>query len=374
MKIPKLALVLAAAALLAGCGTSTTNTNNTAPPPTSEPPVEAPATENEPEPEAPAAGYETVAEELQAPWSIAVGEEAIYVSEREGAIVRIADGALDRQTVELQKPVHAAGEGGMLGILLSPGFEETGRLYVYHTYQESGSTLNRVVVVERTEDGGWQETEQLLEDIPGGNTHNGGRLAWGPDGMLYVSTGDAGERPLSQQEDSLAGKILRMTPEGEVPEDNPDPASYVYSSGHRNPQGLGWNADMQMYSAEHGPNAHDELNAIEAGSNYGWPDVMGDEEAAGMVPPLYHTGEETLAPSGLAVLPNGDIVVAGLRGERLARFDAEGTPLDDVLSGEGRLRDVIVSDQGLYVITNNTDGRGSPSDNDDRLLLLPLPE
>jgi len=316
--------------------------------------------------------YEVLAEGLQAPWSIALAEEAVYISERDGSIVRLIGDKLDRQTLRLTEPVHAAGEGGLLGLLLAPDFESTGRAYVYHTYLTSGSIYNRIVAIEQTEEG-WQETDALLDHIPGGATHNGGRLAWGTDGMIYATTGDAGDPLLAQRLDSLAGKILRMTSDGAVPDDNPFADSYVYSYGHRNPQGLGWSQEGGMYSSEHGPNAHDELNRIEAGANYGWPEAKGDETAEGMNPPLFHTGADTLAPSGLAVLESGEILLAGLRGEKLARFGETGEPSGALLTGEGRLRDVVADKSGIYVLTNNTDGRGQPGEADDRLLRLPSP-
>ncbi|MFS0727965.1 PQQ-dependent sugar dehydrogenase [Paenibacillus sp. 1P07SE] len=370
MKTWKLPLVTAAALLLGACGSPENNAPvESAPPPENQSPAESPAEPPQEEPEPSGEGYQVLTGQLEAPWSIAHDADTIYVSEREGSIVSILDGELIRQPVELAKPVHAAGEGGFLGLLLSPDFPQSRQAYAYHTYEEDGQVLNRIAILEHTESS-WLESRPLLEGIPGGNTHNGGRLAWGPDGMIYATTGDAGDRSLSQQPDSLAGKILRIAPDGSVPEDNPTAGSYVYSSGHRNPQGLDWDEQGRLFSAEHGPNAHDELNLIEAGANYGWPEIQGDEEQEGMMPPLYHTGEDTLAPSGLAVLPSGEIVIAGLRGERLARFAADGSPIEDVLDGVGRLRDVVYTDGGLYVLTNNTDGRGSPTGDDDRLLRI----
>ncbi|GBF74188.1 hypothetical protein PA598K_02520 [Paenibacillus sp. 598K] len=366
MKRWKLVLVTAIAIVLTACGTSPAEREIIDPPPPSE------ASEVNDQETDKSGGYVVLAEGLEAPWSIALAEDVIYISERDGSIVRLIGDTLERQTLQLTVPVHAAGEGGLLGLLLAPDFDANGQAYVYHTYQTDGAIFNRIVAITQTESG-WQETDTLLDGIPGGATHNGGRMAWGPDGMLYATTGDAGDTSLAQRLDSLAGKILRMTPEGAAPDDNPFADSYVYSYGHRNPQGIGWSQNGRMYSSEHGPNAHDELNRIEAGTNYGWPEVKGDETAEGMTPPLFHTGADTLAPSGLTVLESGEILLAGLRGEELARFGETGEPFGSLLDGEGRLRDVVAHGTAIYVLTNNTDGRGQPGEADDRLLRLSTP-
>ncbi|WJH37286.1 PQQ-dependent sugar dehydrogenase [Paenibacillus sp. CC-CFT747] len=210
--------------------------------------------------------------------------------------------------------------------------------YAYHTYQEGNRTLNRVVLLQE-KNGSWEEQKALLEGIPGGINHNGGRLAIGPDRLLYITTGDSGEEKLAQDPKSLGGKILRMTLDGRVPEDNPFIGSYVYSYGHRNPQGLAWDKQGTMYSSEHGPSGspggHDEINVIEKGRNYGWPVIIGDSKKDGMVSPVYQTGDTAIAPSGIAVDTEGKLLVTTLRGEKLFRFDPASRKLTPVLEGEG---------------------------------------
>lgn len=317
--------------------------------------------------------YHVLAEQLRTPWSIDFDGDTIYVSEREGNIVQIKDGTLTRQSVQTEKPVAHQGEGGFLGFALAPDFQDSGKAFAYHTYDQDGKGMNRLVLLKQ--DGNqWTESQVFLERIPGSNVHNGGRIAIGPDDMLYVTTGDSGEGELAQNQESLAGKILRLTLEGKVPADNPTAGSYVYTLGHRNSQGLAWNSEGELYSSEHGPSGtpggHDEINEITAGSNYGWPEIYGDDKLEGMKLPIYHSGETAIAPSGIAFDEQDRLYVATLRGQMLYQFRPENASLEVVLEGEGRLRDVKVHDGKTYVITNNTDGRGVPSDQDDRLLVL----
>ncbi|WP_231638517.1 PQQ-dependent sugar dehydrogenase [Paenibacillus sp. JCM 10914] len=296
------------------------------------------------------------------------------MSEREGAIVQIQEGNMSRHDLQTSEPVAAIGEGGFLGFLLTPDFTETGQAYGFYTYEANGVILNRLVMLTHEQES-WTESEILLDQIPGANVHNGGRLAIGPDEMLYVTTGDAGEGELSQNQESLAGKILRLTLDGEVPDDNPLPGSYIYTLGHRNSQGLAWNSNGELYSSEHGPSGnpvggHDEINLITAGSNYGWPEILGDEEQEGMELPIYHSGETAIAPSGISFDEQDQLYMATLRGEKLYRFNTEDASLSVALEDEGRLRDVRVHNGKVYIITNNTDGRGNPGETDDRLLVM----
>jgi glucose/arabinose dehydrogenase len=192
--------------------------------------------------------------------------------------------------------------------------------------------------------------------------------------MLYITTGDSGKDTLAQDMKSNAGKILRMTLDGKVPADNPFPGSYVYSYGHRNSQGIAWDKQGRMFSSEHGPSGdpggHDEINLIEKGRSYGWPTLIGDAKMEGMVSPLYHTGDTAIAPSGISLDAEGQLLIATLRGEKLYRYNPANNRLSTILEGEGRLRDVKLHNGSIYVITNNTDGRGEPAANDDRLLIL----
>ncbi|WP_309492056.1 PQQ-dependent sugar dehydrogenase [Paenibacillus anseongensis] len=317
--------------------------------------------------------YTILAEKLRTPWSIQFDEETVYVSEREGSIVKISNGSVSRQKVKLNKPLKVQGEGGFLGIQLAPDFQKSRQAYAYHTYEEGGKIFNRVIVLQEI-NGEWKEIKSFLEGIPSGQIHNGGRLAIGPDNMLYMTTGDSGVDKLAQDLNSSAGKILRMTLDGKVPSDNPFAKSYVYSYGHRNSQGIAWDKQGRMFSSEHGPSGnpggHDEINLIEKGNNYGWPVIIGNEKKEGMVTPLYQTGDTAIAPSGIDIDADGQILIATLVGKKLYRFNPDTKQMAAVLEGEGRLRDVRLHNGDIYVLTNNTDGRGSPSASDDRLLML----
>lgn len=317
---------------------------------------------------------ETVVEGLSAPWEIQFAGENIYISEREGRIVKVRGGKKERKSLSLKRPVVQEGESGFLGLALAPDFGKTGRAYAYHTYREGNRLLNRVVLIEET-DRGWEEVRPLLEGIPGGAIHDGGRLQIGPDKRLYITTGDAGDEKSAQDRRSLAGKILRLELDGSIPADNPIPDSPVYSWGHRNPQGLDWSDSGVLYAAEHGPSGmpsgHDEINRIEPGKNYGWPKIIGNEAEKGMEKPLFHSGSDTWAPSGLAV--SGDkLYVACLRGEQVRVFDLKGRSSEVFLKGLGRVRDIEIRDGYLYLLTNNTDGRGDPRQGDDKLLRVKL--
>ncbi|WP_175614965.1 PQQ-dependent sugar dehydrogenase [Piscibacillus halophilus] len=313
----------------------------------------------------------SLAEQLAIPWSIAKHGDLFYVTERDGRLLKItSDGEVTEQDLNLERDVLHYGEGGLLGLLLAPDFEESGEAYVYHTYQEGDQILNRIVLLENEGDT-WQEIEVIIDQIPGAQFHNGGRLEIGPDDKLYVTTGDALNPDLAQDESSLAGKILRMNLDGTIPEDNPFDDSYVYSYGHRNPQGMTWNEDGTMYSTEHGNDAHDEINLIKPGQNYGWPVIEGDDEAEGMTPPLEHTGDTTWAPSGMDYY-NGKLYIAALRGSQIIEFDLETGEAKTFYENSGRMRDIFIENGYLYTITSNRDGRGNPSDADDQLIRIPL--
>ena len=313
-----------------------------------------------------------VADQLEVPWSIEELDGTFYLTERAGTIVTIIDGEASRHEVQLEHPIHAEGEGGLMGLVLDPNFEQNKKAYVYHTYLENNEILNRIVKIEH-EDGKWTEREELLSGIPGGRTHNGGRLAIGPDGYLYATTGDAGIEELAQEPEQMAGVILRMGLDGSIPEDNPMSDSYVFSYGHRNPQGLTWLEDGTMYSSEHGPRGHDELNQIEPGNNYGWPTIIGDETGDGKEVSVFHSGSDTMAPSGMAAY-DYSLYVAALRGAGVYRYDVQLDEIEKVLDGYGRIRDVKIIEDELYFITNNTDGRGTPMERDDKLIKVMLNE
>ena len=330
---------------------------------------------------------ETVAENLTIPWSIDwMPDGTALFTERNGNLRVIQNGEL------LQEPLLSLGvgavEGGLLGIVVDPDFEQNNFIYLYYTYNELVTTSNKVVRYQLTE-GVVIEDKVLIDGIPGGPFHDGGRIQFGPDGKLYITTGEAGNPDLSQDMNSLGGKILRINSDGTIPKDNPWENSPIYTIGHRNPQGIDWDESGNLVATEHGPSgwrgsAHDEINLIIPGANYGWPDVIGDETAEGLQNPILHTGDDTWAPSGAEFyygdkIPqwSGKYFVATLRGNHLHMidFDLEN---NKVISHEklfqdefGRLRDVQTSPDGyLYILTSNQDGRGSPSSNDDRILRI----
>nr|WP_255688814.1 PQQ-dependent sugar dehydrogenase [Pontibacillus sp. HN14] len=313
---------------------------------------------------------EVIASNLDVPWDINKVGQSFYISERRGTIVNVQeDGTKKEMPLQLDKKVVQQGEGGLLGFVLHPDFKENGLAFLYHTYEAQGR-FNRVLTVKLV-DGTWQEENVLIDRIPGSNIHNGGRLEIGPDQLLYITTGDAANESSAQDRNSLAGKILRMNMDGSIPESNPFANSYVYSYGHRNPQGLAWAEDGTMYAAEHGSRAYDEINLIKPGANYGWPVIRGDEQKAGMEKPLFHSGKDTWAPSGL-VYHNGKLYMAGLRGEQIRQFDVKKGTSQIYKKGVGRIRDLLIEDDSMYFVTNNTDGRGTPEPDDDKLYRIEM--
>jgi glucose/arabinose dehydrogenase len=340
---------------IAGCGGSSGSGSATTPlPPTT--------------PTTPSGGPTVLATGLQIPWSIAFYGTTPLISERGTARIQAIgpNGALT--AIATINGVSGTGEGGLLGIAVRDGY-----LYAYF----SAGTENRIERYPLTGSGTTTRlgaAQTLLTGIPSGSNHNGGRVAFGPDGMLYAATGDAGTTSRSQDLNSLGGKILRLTPDGRVPADNPFVGSYVYSYGHRNVQGLAWTSDGAMYASEFGQNTWDELNLIKAGGNYGWPTVEGKAGNSLYIDPLQQWATAEASPSGIAI-SGGNIYIANLRGERLRKVPiaAPGTSSEFYGQQYGRLRDVTVAPDGrLYIITNNTDGRGTPKAGDDRLLSAPL--
>ncbi|PPA72296.1 PQQ-dependent sugar dehydrogenase [Jeotgalibacillus proteolyticus] len=316
---------------------------------------------------------EVIAENLSIPWSIEKVNEAFYVTEREGSIVKIENGEAERQEVALEEELATASEAGLLGLVLTEDFSESNLAYAYYTYTNNEGQFNRIVTLS-LEDNTWTEESVLLDEIPSGSVHHGGRLKLGPDGYLYATAGDASEPDLSQDIESLGGNILRLNTDGSVPDDNPFENSYVFSYGHRNPQGLAWSTDGTFYSSEHGNSANDEINEIEDGSNYGWPVIEGNEEQEDMIAPIFTSGEDsTWAPSGMDYYED-KLYVAALRGTAVLEFDLETNEYSEFVTELGRVRDVMIEDGMLYFISNNTDGRGDPGENDDKLYKVSLTE
>lgn len=318
---------------------------------------------------------EIIAENLDIPWEIAfLPNGEILVTERPGTLRKIG---LDKKVITVEGVYHI-GEGGLLGMALHSDFERTRWIYLYLTTRMAEGLVNRVERY-RFNDDRLAERTVILDTIPGAAYHDGGRIAFGPDGYLYITTGDAGNEKLAQDINSLAGKILRIADDGTIPPDNPF-GNAVYSYGHRNSQGLAWDEQGRLWATEHGRSGAlsglDELNLIEKGTNYGWPVIQGDEEMEGMRTPVMNSGpDETWAPAG-AVYLDERIFFTGLRGESLyeAKISLEGTV--EYIKAHfreifGRLRALQKGPDGyFYLTTSNTDGRGNPRPGDDKLIRI----
>jgi glucose/arabinose dehydrogenase len=327
---------------------------------------------------------QVIADNLYVPWAIDISDEGkLYFTERSGAIRVIENGKLRPQPlITFLRPFVSKGEGGLMGIALDPNYSQNHYVYVMHSYVDGNQVYNRVIrLVEQNNKASVDRI--LLDKIPGGQIHNGGRLKIGPDKKLYLTTGDAGNSALAQDLTSTAGKILRIELDGRIPKDNPIINSPVYSLGHRNPQGLGWNSNNTLYASEHGQRAHDEINIIQPGANYGWPLVQGNEDTGEVKvqKPLIHSGEATWAPAGIAFVNQGPwqgkLLVAALRGEQLLAIslNENGTAVRTIeswLQNEyGRLREVVEAKDGsIYITTSNRDGRGNPDITDDKIIRL----
>jgi glucose/arabinose dehydrogenase len=309
------------------------------------------------------ATVDDVVTDLRAPWGLAfLPDGSALVTERDSArVLRVPAGGGSAAEVTVVADARPAGEGGLLGIAVRDD-----QVYVYYTAADD----NRIARFPLASPS--SPPEVVFSGIPKAGNHNGGRIAFGPDGLLYVGTGDAAERGAAQDPATPAGKILRLTPDGEPAPGNPFGGSPVYSLGHRNVQGLAWDAGGQLYAAEFGQNTYDELNRITPGGNYGWPEAEGESSDPRFVNPVATWTTSAASPSGIAVGPDGRVWVACLRGQRLYRIGTDGTGAETLLRGEhGRLRHVAAAPDGsMWVLTSNHDGRGDPVDGDDRILRL----
>ena len=340
-------------AVLAGC----TPGSDPSPTPDEDPTTTAPAG---------GVGTTTLAEGLETPWSLAVVDGTALLSERDSGRVLELDADGGQREIGAVDGVRARGEGGLLGIAVHDD-----HLYAYSTGADE-NRLQRFALTGEPGSYGLGEAETLLDGIAAASHHNGGRIAVGPDGMLYVTVGDAGDAAAAQDPDSLSGSILRLTPEGDIPSDNPVDGSPVYSYGHRNPQGLAWDDDGTLHATEFGQDTWDELNVIEPGGNYGWPEVEGAAGDDRFVDPVQQWAPADASPSGMAAA-DGSLWIANLRGQRLREVPLEdtSTSAEHLVGEHGRLRDVAVGPDGsLWVLTSNTDGRGAPGPEDDRVLRL----
>lgn len=319
----------------------------------------------------------TVAEDLDSPWGLApLPEGGLLVSSRdEGTITRVDEKTGEKTELGEVPGVAAAGEGGLMGLALSPEYASDHMIYAYFTSESDNRIVRMIYDPEKPEGERLGAPDTILRGIPKGTNHNGGRIAFGPDGMLYAGTGERYEGPLAQDKDSLGGKILRMTPDGQPAPGNPFDDSVVYSYGHRNVQGLAWDTRQRLWASEFGQDTWDELNQIEPGGNYGWPEVEGKGGESGYVDPAAVWGTDEASPSGIAIA-EGSVWMAGLRGQRLWRVPLDGTktsadPQAFLEGDHGRLRTVVsAGGDKLWLVTSETDGRGSPENGDDKILEL----
>ncbi|MGW5635033.1 PQQ-dependent sugar dehydrogenase [Streptomyces sp. NPDC003832] len=376
--------VWAAAALLlaAGCSsdgegepsasggaTASSGSSPAAPPPSGA------AAEETPPAKGSATVVRTVAEGLTSPWGLApLPDGDLLVSSRDEGTVTRVDTETGKKTELGEVPgVSPAGEGGLMGLALSPDYASDRMVYAYFTSASDNRIVRMLYDTDKPAGEQLGAPDTVFRGIPKGFVHNGGRIAFGPDKMLYAGTGESGEEGLSQNKESLGGKILRMTPEGEPAPGNPFPDSPVYSYGHRNVQGLAWDPEQRLFAAEFGQDTWDELNAIKPGDNYGWPEVEGDSDDPAYHDPIAQWATDEASPSGIAYA-EGSVWMAGLRGERLWRIPLKGTetsaePQAFLEGDHGRLRTVVAAGgDRLWLVTSETDGRGSPEGGDDKIL------
>jgi glucose/arabinose dehydrogenase len=324
-------------------------------------------------------GVEIIAQGLQAPRSIDISKDGrIFVSEKRGSIRVVDNGTLLTEPVGDIKAENI-GDAGLLGLTLHPNFTQNHLFYVYYTYSNSTGLFNKVLMLEESNNR-IIDSKTILDGIPGDDYRDGGRIKFGPDGKLYVSTGDASIPELSQDLDSLAGKILRINEDGTIPQDNPFSNSPVYAYGFRNVQGLAWAPNSgALYSSDQGGAGNDEINLISPGKNYGWPHEecnSSDDEDNRYTPPIL-CFNPSLEPSGIAFAFSNKLgyqnhlIVATLKGSHLRDIDFDSGSQNTILVGYGRIIDLVESEDGsIFVLTSNTDGRALPQQGDDKILRL----
>jgi glucose/arabinose dehydrogenase len=320
---------------------------------------------------------EVLATGLDKPWAIAFADNRVFITEKNGKIRVVDDGILLEEPLATLRTADVFG-GGLLGIVTHPDFENNHFLYVYYTYEEDGNLWNKVLRIKESENK-IEDATTIFDKIPGSKFNNGGVIKFGPDKMLYIATGLGSDSSHGSQDlQSLEGKILRLADDGSIPSDNPFSNSPVFSYGHRNLQGMAWDKEGNLFVTEHGPSKNDEINLVMAGKNYGWPEqeCSGKEGFANAV----ICYDPSIEPSGI-VFYFGDklelknqIIMATLRGSNLYSLELTKDGIasqKSILSGIGRIRDVNEGNDGyLYVITSNTDGKGFPTSNDDKLVRI----
>lgn len=313
-------------------------------------------------------GYQSniLAENLNVPWAIDfLPNNTMIFTQRGGDVSLLNQDGSVKSVGRINVTAH--GESGLLGVAVDPQFTQNKYIYVYYT-STNGNRVSRFVL-----DGNLQNETVLLDNIPSNTIHNGGRIKFGPDGMLYITVGDAGNSSSAQDINSLSGKVLRMNKNGSVPSSNPF-KNYVYTYGNRDPQGLTWSTNGTLYESEHGDTMNDEINILVPGGNYGWPIYQGNKTGTGFIAPLVVYVNYTLAPSGMAFF-NNKLYVAGLRGSQLRQIsltdDGMGfTGQQALFTQLGRIREVVYHGGYLYIATSNTDGRGIPQIGDDKIIRI----
>ncbi len=330
-----------------------------------------------PKPNASSTGTDAVqivATHLQKPWALTFGDGKIFFTEKVGKLRVIDNGVLVNESVADFR-VADISDAGLLGITTHPDFVKNHFIYVYYTYQEGDKLWNKILRITESNDK-IADAQVILDKIPGAEFDDGGVIKFGPDKKLYIGTGDATDENAAQDMTSLAGKILRLNDDGSIPSDNPIPNSPVYSLGHRNPQGLAWDDQGNLYETEEGPTKNDEINIIKEGKNYGWPNLecSGSKEYQ----PALNCYNISIEPAGIAYYGSGSLdlknslILATLRGNILYQLPISNgnvTSQNIILDGLGRIREVGVGpDNYLYILTGNTDGQGFPDKNDDKLL------
>jgi len=317
-----------------------------------------------------------LAENLDKPRAIAISDDRIFVTEKDGLIRVIQNNVLLESPLASLRSADVF-DGGLLGIALHPNFSSNHYMYVFLTYHEDGKLWNKILRITESENK-LQNAETIFDKIPGSSFTNGGFIKFGPDEKLYIGTGTVSDAShLPQDINSLAGKILRLNDDGTIPNDNPFTNSSIYSLGHRNPQGMTWDDEGNLFVAEFGPEKNDEINLIQSGKNYGWPEQQcsGNEQFENAI--LCY--DPSIEPGGI-LFYSGDtlsfessFIMASMRAANLYQLDFEEglSSQKSILSGIGRVRDVVQgSDGSLYVITSNTDGKGFPDSTDDKLLRI----